>query len=662
MIAEFWRQRTAQVVKHSPVTPVYRPVSVIPAPCHMLALALAGLFSAPAWAAQPLGCLIEPERTAEIGSQVVGVIETINVERGDRVSKGQILAMLHAQSERAAVGVAKAKLAADADVKAAEASAIFARQQLKRSEDLFEKNFISRQALDQSRTEADVSQQKLGQAREQKRIADRELGYVQAQLAQRQIHSPFDGIVAERYLSPGERIEEKPLLRLAQVNPLRVQVVAPVGLYGQIGVGDHAAVLPEMPNGQPHTATVVQVDKIVDPASNTFRVVLQLPNPDLALPAGLRCKADFSASAQVAVRPLPPPVTKPASTASENPAPTAASAAATSTPPRDSAVPEGKASATLINVPSLSSLPAVTSISTPAAGASPEATVEVQLLRQSAISAINADHFAGRQAASGKALPSPTSAITPSPASPNPVQTQAVIDVRSTHLAALSVPTDSAPEPILLRQSALAVVNADYFAQRNTARANDKPVAASTVQQVSGPITTADRPSATVAERQTTPANDANGTIVQTLDHWQSAWSNKDLDAYLACYAADFRPADGRPRAAWTSERRQRFAESGAVHVHYDQLQISLADGEHARLRLRQHYSSGKEKFFTSKELQLVKRNDRWLIVSEKKTALNGVMSRPVDHQKRRQGSAENMAARDDAQGARLAAIQSARP
>jgi len=91
-----------------------------------------------------------------------------------------------------------------------------------------------------------------------------------------------------------------------------------------------------MPNGQPHTATVVQVDKIVDPASNTFRVVLHLPNPDLALPAGLRCKADFSTPAQAAARPLPPPVARPATTASENPAPTTASAPAATTPPRDS--------------------------------------------------------------------------------------------------------------------------------------------------------------------------------------------------------------------------------------------------------------------------------------------------------------------------------------
>ncbi|MBC7376834.1 MAG: efflux RND transporter periplasmic adaptor subunit, partial [Burkholderiaceae bacterium] len=42
----------------------------------------------PAWAVQPLGCLIEPFRVAEVGSPVIGVIETIRAERGDRVEKG----------------------------------------------------------------------------------------------------------------------------------------------------------------------------------------------------------------------------------------------------------------------------------------------------------------------------------------------------------------------------------------------------------------------------------------------------------------------------------------------------------------------------------------------------------------------------------------------
>ena len=57
--------------------------------------------------AESLGCLIEPDRVADVGTQVVGVLEQMKVERGDTVSAGQILARLTAQVERASVNVAQ---------------------------------------------------------------------------------------------------------------------------------------------------------------------------------------------------------------------------------------------------------------------------------------------------------------------------------------------------------------------------------------------------------------------------------------------------------------------------------------------------------------------------------------------------------------------------
>src|SRR6185436_11003350 len=71
---------------------------------------------------QPLGCLIEPHRVVELGSPVIGVIESIEVERGDRVRKGQVIAMLRADVERAAVGVAASKAQVAAEVQAAQAN------------------------------------------------------------------------------------------------------------------------------------------------------------------------------------------------------------------------------------------------------------------------------------------------------------------------------------------------------------------------------------------------------------------------------------------------------------------------------------------------------------------------------------------------------------
>jgi multidrug efflux pump subunit AcrA (membrane-fusion protein) len=94
-------------------------------------------------------------------------------------------------------------------------------------------------------------------------------------------------------MSGGERVEEKPIVRVATINPLRVEMVVPASLYGTIPVGTLLTVTPELPNAKPRQAKVVLVDSIIDGPSNTFRVRLELPNPKYDLPAGPRCKVDL---------------------------------------------------------------------------------------------------------------------------------------------------------------------------------------------------------------------------------------------------------------------------------------------------------------------------------------------------------------------------------
>jgi RND family efflux transporter MFP subunit len=251
-----------------------------------------------AWSApSAMGCLIEPERTADVGSPVIGVIDSIEVDRGDTVKKGQVLATLRAGVERANLDVASSRANSDAEYQAAAASAKFNRQRLVRAEDLFTKQFISQQALDQTRTEARLADHKLNQASDQRAVSQQERIVAEAQLSQRVIRSPMDGVVAERYASAGERVDDKPLLRIARVDPLRVQLVVPMSMYGSVQTNGRASVLPDLPGAVAKLARVTMVDKVVDAASNTFRVQLELPNADLSLPAGLRCKAEFTASA-----------------------------------------------------------------------------------------------------------------------------------------------------------------------------------------------------------------------------------------------------------------------------------------------------------------------------------------------------------------------------
>jgi RND family efflux transporter MFP subunit len=251
------------------------------------------LLATPVHAAQPLGCLIEPFRVADVGSPVIGVIETLHAERGDRVERGQPLATLRADVERASVDVAAGRAQAVGEYNAAVSNAELARQKFARAKDLADKQFISPQALDQARAEAEVAENRLAQAKEQRAILAREHKLSQAQLGLRTIRSPSTGVVADRYLSVGERVEEKPVFRIAVIDPLRVEVVLPGQMYGQLRPGMQMAITPEFPGAGQRRARVMLVDKLIDGASNTFRVRLELPNSGLSLPAGLRCKADM---------------------------------------------------------------------------------------------------------------------------------------------------------------------------------------------------------------------------------------------------------------------------------------------------------------------------------------------------------------------------------
>ncbi len=94
-------------------------------------------------------------------------------------------------------------------------------------------------------------------------------------------------------MSPGEYVNTQPLLRVAQVNPLRVEVIVPAKMFGRIHPGMTAAIVPELTEYGEKIATVSLVDKVIDAASNTFGVRLKLPNPQLKLPGGLKCRVRF---------------------------------------------------------------------------------------------------------------------------------------------------------------------------------------------------------------------------------------------------------------------------------------------------------------------------------------------------------------------------------
>jgi RND family efflux transporter MFP subunit len=215
-----------------------------------------------------LECLVEPSLVVNVGSPVDGVIEKVLVDRGAQVHKGQVVARLQSGVEAASVKLSEARVE-------------FGRRKVERNESLYQKQLISAQDRDELVTEVRLREEELKKDRETLRL--------------RTIVSPIDGVVVERKLAPGDfiRTDKSMVMKLAQINPLNVEVVAPASIFGSVRVGmtGHVNLAPFFPGS--YKAKVVVVDKVIDAASGTLGIRLQLPNPKNEIPAGIKCTVAF---------------------------------------------------------------------------------------------------------------------------------------------------------------------------------------------------------------------------------------------------------------------------------------------------------------------------------------------------------------------------------
>jgi multidrug efflux pump subunit AcrA (membrane-fusion protein) len=169
----------------------------------------------------------------------------------------------------------------------------FGERRFVRTELAYKEGGVPLKDVDEAETSKVLAEIGLIEAQENKRLAEEELRRATDVLALRTVRSPITGVVVQRFLSPGELTKQSPILKLAQIDPLHVEVFAPVAMLGKIAVGMRAEVMPEAPVGGVYTARVKVVDPVIDAASGTFGVRLELPNSDYRLPAGLRCKVRF---------------------------------------------------------------------------------------------------------------------------------------------------------------------------------------------------------------------------------------------------------------------------------------------------------------------------------------------------------------------------------
>ena len=207
-----------------------------------------------------VGTLLANE-SVMIRPEIDGRIEAVHFQEGQLVRKGDRLVSLDAAE-------------VNAQLTSAIAAANLNRSRLKRSEELFEKKFISAQALDEARENLNQTN-----AREAE---------VRARLAKTEIRAPFEGVTGLRQVSPGAYVKAgQDIARLEGIGTLKLDFRVPEAYLRQIRSGQSVTVTVDAYAGESFSGTIYAIEPSVDEATRTVLLRARLPNPGVRLKPGM---------------------------------------------------------------------------------------------------------------------------------------------------------------------------------------------------------------------------------------------------------------------------------------------------------------------------------------------------------------------------------------
>src|SRR5262245_57578735 len=217
--------------------------------------AVSGVLAAPATttgqdANGVTSCLINPKRIVQLGSPVAGLLSEVLVDRGASITAGQVVAKLESSVEEVQVEIDRLRAKNTRAIEAAEVDRAYNQKELETKEDLREK--LLARANDVEKFRALISQDKIAirKAESDQTIAGLEARRSERQLNLKQIKSSVTGVVTERKLSPGEHVyEQTPILTIAEINPLYVELFVDAQQYRLFKVGMTAQVRLNAPVG-----------------------------------------------------------------------------------------------------------------------------------------------------------------------------------------------------------------------------------------------------------------------------------------------------------------------------------------------------------------------------------------------------------------------------
>jgi membrane fusion protein, multidrug efflux system len=219
-------------------------------------------------------------------AKISGYLKTITVDKGDRVRKDQVIAVLDSRE-------------LDHQVASARATYQLARVTDRRNQMLLKDGVIATQTADE--------------ARAQMLEAEANLNQLVAMQQYELIRAPFDGVITARYVDPGHLIPQEtssssantPVVAMATLSPLRVYAEMPQSVAPFVRDGDPVIVTVTEYPGRKFEGSVTRHPQALTSATRTMLVEVDLPNQDVALLPGMYASVEFSVTAPAGAPTVP---------------------------------------------------------------------------------------------------------------------------------------------------------------------------------------------------------------------------------------------------------------------------------------------------------------------------------------------------------------------
>jgi RND family efflux transporter MFP subunit len=265
-----------------------------------------------------LAAEFHPYQEVDLHAKVAGYLQSINVDIGDRVKKGQLLATLEVPE------LADELKQAEASIRQSEADIDRAKADLERSKSGHETahlaytrlseavksrpNLVAQQEVDDAMgrdrvTEAQVSsaQAALAAAKEHLEASIANRNKLQTLYAYSRITAPFGGVITKRYADPGAMIQAgtasqsqaMPVVRLSENNRLRLTIPVPESAVPSVKLGRSVQVVVPALN-RTITGTVARFADQLDMDTRTMETEIDVPNPKLDLVPGMYAEASIT--------------------------------------------------------------------------------------------------------------------------------------------------------------------------------------------------------------------------------------------------------------------------------------------------------------------------------------------------------------------------------